>query len=275
MSVRYADLHIHTTCSDGLVRPEDIASLAKGAGLGTIAITDHDTIKGVGRAVRGDLSSEVEIIPGVELSTIIDKTEVHILGYFINWEDAGFAERMEELGRGRLRRAEEILLRLRCLGIDLSFDTVLSFASEGVIGRPHIADALVKKGLVSSYDEAFDKYIGQHAPAYVPKRLLSPAEAMELISSVGGIPVLAHPGTLRRGEIIPQLVRQGLKGIEAIHPMHTPQMSGYYKCLAEKYKIIYTGGSDYHGKGRTLDSIGEHKVPYQVVERLKASCFRL
>jgi len=252
------------------MRPEDIGALAAQAGIATIAITDHDTICGIDRAIAARGNSTAEVIPGVELSAVIDETEVHILGYFIDWHEATFTERMGQLRRGRLERAKKILLRLKELGVDLPLESVLEIAGEGVIGRPHIADGLIRGGFVSSYDEAFDRYIGQGAPAYIPKQLLHPAEAIRLISSVGGIPVLAHPGTLKEEGFIRQLILWGLKGIEAVHPVHTQRMIDYYKTLAKTHGLLYTGGSDFHGEGRRFNSIGKQKVPSQVVRDLKS-----
>ncbi len=269
MEESYVDLHTHTTCSDGLARPEQMPDLAKKAGLKAVAVTDHDTTRAIDRALQAGSLLNIEVIPGVELSTMLDDNEIHILGYFIDWQNRNFGEKIRRLREGRLFRAEKILARLKRLGINLHIDQVLEIAGEGVVGRPHIADALVREGVVCSYDEAFDRYIGQHGPAYVPKRLLSPAEAIGLIATAGGVPVLAHPGTVHRDELIPLLVKWGLKGIEIIHPMHTPQLTQHYQEISRRYGLVCTGGSDYHGKGRLLNEIGKYKVPYQMVETLR------
>jgi predicted metal-dependent phosphoesterase TrpH len=269
MKESYVDLHIHTTCSDGIDRPEEIPGLAEKAGLKAVAITDHDTVRAIERALQAASPLNIEVIPGVELSTMLNDSEIHILGYFMDWQNRAFGEKMRELKEGRLFRAKKMVARLKKLGINLHLDQVLQIAGEGVVGRPHIADALVREGVVSSYSEAFNRYIGQNGPAYVSKRLLSPVEAIDLIGRAGGVPVLAHPATMHKDEFIPLLVKWGLKGIETVHPMHTPQLIRHYKEISQRYNLVCTGGSDYHGKDRLLSGIGKYKVTYQTVETLK------
>lgn len=269
MKESYVDLHTHTTCSDGIARPDEIPGLAKKAGLKAVAITDHDTVLAIDRALQAASLLDIQVIPGIELSTMLNDTEIHILGYFMDWQNEAFREKMRELKEGRLFRAEKMVARLNKLGINVHLDQVLQIAGEGVVGRPHIADALVREGVVSSYAEAFDRYIGQHGPAYVSKHLLSPAEAIGLIATAGGVPVLAHPATMHKDEFIPLLVKWGLKGIETIHPMHTPQLIQHYEEISQRYGLVCTGGSDYHGKDRLLSGIGKYKVPYQTVETLR------
>ncbi len=269
MEDSYVDLHTHTTCSDGITRPEEIPGLAKKVGLKAIAITDHDTVRAIDRALQAASPLNIEVIPGVELSTMLNDSEIHILGYFMDWQNRAFGGKMRELKEGRLFRAEKMVARLNKLGINLHLDQVLEIAGEGVVGRPHIADALVREGVVSSYAKAFDRYIGQHGPAYVSKRLLSPAEAIGLIGTAGGVPVLAHPATMHKDELIPLLVKWGLKGIETIHPMHTPQLIQHYEEISQRYGLVCTGGSDYHGKDRLLSGIGKYKITYRTVETLR------
>ncbi len=266
---RFVDLHVHTTCSDGVFRPEEVVRMAAEAGLEVIAITDHDTVDGVKRALEAGRKEGVEVIPGVELSARAGPSDIHILGYYVDIEDPQFREWMEKLRRERWERARKIVEKLNILGVGLRFDTVLEVAGEAVIGRPHIADALVREAWVASYNEAFQKYIGYDGPAYLPKYEISPEEGIEIIRKAGGIPVFAHPGTARRDELIPGMVRAGLMGIEAFHPLHPPEACRYYQNLARKYGLLYTGGSDFHGSDRRMAPLGSQRVSYDVFQTLK------
>ena len=270
------DLHIHTTCSDGLTPPEEIVSSAIEAGLRAIAITDHDTTDGIDRAMRANeqMDGSLEIIPGIELSALVGKSDVHILGYFIDHHNEMLLQQIYKFKEARHQRAQQIVARLNGMGLDLKFETVLEVADNAVLGRPHIAEALVREELVYSFHEAFAAYIGYDKEAYVPKYQISPQEAIDMIVLGGGIPVLAHPGTLGRDELIPSMIKAGLQGIEAIHPMHPRAMVQYYRQLAEKNGIIYTGGSDYHGETRGCQAMAEPDVPLSVLEGLRTLVFR-
>ena len=269
MSVKYVDLHIHTRCSDGMVAPEEIPHMAFRAGLEVVAITDHDAVDGIERAFAGNGYDGLEIVPGVELSATAGGADVHILGYYIDWQDRTLLEWIAFFREKRLERARRMVEKLRALGMDLCFETVLEMANGAAVGRPHVADALVKEELIGSYGEAFARYIGYDGPAYFPKVGISPAEAIRLIRGVGGIPVLAHPGTVQRDEWIPSMVRDGLMGIEVFHPMHSPIVRRYYEALAIKHGVIRTGGSDYHGEGRGRAQIGCECVPRWMAENLR------
>ncbi|RKY57179.1 MAG: phosphatase [Candidatus Latescibacterota bacterium] len=266
---RFVDLHVHTTCSDGIFRPEEVVRMAAEAGLEVIAITDHDTVDGVERALEAGRQIGVEVIPGVELSTRAGRSEIHILGYYVDLNASPFKECMERFRRERWERARKIVEKLNLLGVGLRFETVLEVAGEAVIGRPHIADALVREAWVTSYDEAFRKYIGYDGPAYLPKYDISPEDGIEIIRKAGGIPVLGHPGTARRDDLIPGMVRAGLMGIEVFHPLHPPKASRYYQKLARKYGLIYTGGSDFHGSDRRMAPLGSQQVSYEVFQALR------
>jgi len=269
MSVKYVDLHIHTRCSDGVVAPEEIPHLAFEAGLEVVAITDHDAVDGIERAFAANGYNGLEIVPGVELSTTVEGADVHILGYYIDWRDRTLLEWIALFQEKRLERARKMVEKLRALGLDLCIETVLEVANGAAIGRPHIADALVKEELIEFYGEAFARYIGYDGPAYFPKHAISPAEAIRLIREAGGIPVLAHPGTVHRDECIPSMVRDGLMGIEVFHPMHSPTVRRHYEALAIKHGILRTGGSDYHGDGRGRAQIGCECVPRWMAENLR------
>ena len=269
MSNKYVDLHIHTRCSDGTSTPEEIPILASQAGLEAVAITDHDAVDGIERAIAGNTCNGLEIIPGVELSTTVGDADIHILGYYIDWRDRTLLEWIALFREKRLERARKIVEKLRTLGLDLRFDTVLEVADGAAIGRPHIADALVKEELIRFYGEAFSRYIGYDGPAYFPKYAISPSEAIRLIRQAGGIPVLAHPGSVHRDECIPAMVRDGLMGIEVFHPIHPPVVRRHYEALAIKHGILRTGGSDYHGDGRGRAQIGCECVPGGLGEKLR------
>ena len=269
MSGKYVDLHIHTRCSDGVVAPEEIPHLAFRAGLKVVAITDHDAVDGIERVFAGNGYDGLEIVPGVELSATAGGADVHVLGYYIDWQDRTLLEWIAFFRQKRLERARRMVEKLRALGLDLCFETVLEVANGAAVGRPHVADALVKEELIGSYGEAFSRYIGYDGPAYFPKVGISPAEAIRLIRGVGGIPVLAHPGTVQRDEWIPSMVRDGLMGIEVFHPMHPPIVRRYYEALAIKHGVICTGGSDYHGEGRGRAQIGCECVPCWIAENLR------
>ncbi len=272
--MNYVDLHVHSTCSDGLVRPEELPNLAVKVGLEAISITDHDTVAGVERGIEAGREAGIEVVPGVELSTISGETDIHILGYFIDWRNPELLSVLETFRRKRYDRAREMVRRLNKLGLNLSFDTVVEIAGDGALGRPHVAEALVRENLISNSSEAFDRYIGYHGPAYVPKYALSPKDAIRIIISAGGIPVFSHPGTANRDELIPGMVRDGLMGIEAYHPMHPAELRRYYINLAKKHGLVHTGGSDYHGEGRGIGQIGCEMVPISVLEDLRR-CLRM
>ena len=266
------DLHLHTTCSDGQDTPEEIVEAAFNAGYNTISITDHDTVKGVVRGLEAARDKTLEVIPGIELSSVDGMEDVHILGYYINHKDPLFLEQIAFFKEKRLERAEKIVRNLNRLGMDIQIDTVFRIAHGAPIGRPHIAEALLSEELINTYGEAF-RYIGSDGPAYVPKYEVKPSEAIAFIRQNGGISVLAHPGILDRDELIGELKEYGLMGIEAIHPLHPPEKQVYYEKLARKYGLLITGGSDWHGKGRSSNFrklINSRKVPRKTIQEMKS-----
>ncbi|MEE8417380.1 MAG: PHP domain-containing protein [candidate division Zixibacteria bacterium] len=269
MKKDYIDLHIHTNASDGLFTPSEIVENSLKLGLGAISITDHDTVDGYAEATRIVDPEVMEVVPGVELSSNYKGADIHILGYYIDHQNPEFVKKILKFRQYRYERGENMVARLNEIGLNLSMDTVKTIAGNSSLGRPHVADALLKEEFVQTYDEAFARYIGYHAPAYVPKKILTPPEAIDLIHLIRGVAVMAHPGTLRHDEFIPDLVEMGLDGIEAFHSQHKRNDIIRYKNMAGKFGIIYTGGSDCHGprKGRAL--IGTQRVPYSVLEKLK------
>lgn len=270
MSNGYADLHIHTKASDSTFSAEQVLELAKSSGLQAIGITDHDTVDGLARAVEIAPNYGVEIIPGVELSAEEDNTEIHILGYFMDWRNTDFKKRLDELKESRLERAKEIVGKLSALGLDLKIEAILNLTeSYTAVGRLHIARAMKLAGFVSSIPEAFRKYLGQNGPAYVKKQFLSPFEAANLIKNAGGIPVLAHPGVLNNYILIEKVLQSGMQGIEVYHTEHSSATVLKLKELASQYKLLITGGSDDHGAGKSKIYLGSILIPYEYVEKMK------
>lgn len=266
---KWIDLHIHTTASDSLLTPTEAVEIAKECGLSAISITDHDTIDGFVKAEQRAEELGIELIPGVELSVAYKGEDFHLLGYLIDYENPEFLKKINSFREERSVRGEKMVEKLNELGIDLRVDTVKAIAGGGSVGRPHLADALLKEEFVHTYDEAFARYLGYHAPAYVPKMHLTPKEAIDLIHLVRGVAVFAHPGTSRSQHAIYDFFEMGLDGIEAYHFQHDRNMTTHYINLAKKLGLIYTGGSDCHGrrKGRIL--IGAVKVPYRCLEMLR------
>jgi predicted metal-dependent phosphoesterase TrpH len=261
------DLHIHTIASDGLLTASEVLMVARERGLKAIAITDHDTTDGFVEAIRE--GGDMELVAGVELSCAYSESDVHVLGYFINYKDAGFIRIIKSFRQDRYRRGEAMVAKLNELGINLTMDTVNAIAGNASVGRPHLAAALVKEEYVQTFDEAFARYLGYHASAYVPKKHFDVDHAIDLIHRIGGVAVLAHPGTLRHDEFIGDFVDMGLDGIEAYHSMHKRNQVLHYKNLAKKYNVFYSGGSDCHGprKGKVL--IGTQKVPESCLDKMK------
>ena len=262
---KFADMHVHTRASDGWLTSEEAVKRAKEAGLVAVGIADHDSIDGLDAALKASKRHGVEVIPGVELSAEAEGTEIHIIGYHIDWQDEQFRKRLREFQEFRKGRARQMVDKLRELGIDITYEEVLAAAGGGVIGRPHVAQVMVERGYVQNPDEAFDRYLGSGKPAYVKKFELSPTEAIQMIQRIGGIPVLAHP-KFGGEDLLPELIRHGLRGIEVYHSQHDPAEVSRYKRLAREHNLLVTGGTNSHG----FDvSIGSVRVPYKLVEKLK------
>lgn len=243
------DLHVHTTASDGAFTPSEVLAMAQEMGLAGLAITDHDTVSGLEEAYQ-QLSQHdysLKFIPGIEMNTEVDETEVHILGYYVNRLHQPLLSRLQEIKHSRLERAQRMISRLRSMGLVIQFDQVQKLARGDSIGRPHVAQALLEKGYVFSIKEAFEKYIGKGKPAYIPRYKFLPEEAIELIFSAGGIPVLAHPGLIRDKLLITAAIRLGIQGIEVYYPEHTYQQVEEYLQLSRTHHLLVTGGSDFHG----------------------------
>lgn len=269
-------MHVHTTASDGVWSPEEAVLLAKRRGLVAIGITDHDTIDGLGRAAKASPLCGVEVLEGLEISTQVGDEDVHILGYYPNIDSPKLTSFLENMKEKRKERVSRMMLRLRENGVRIDPDLLKSITGESTPGRPHLARALVKMGYANSTREAFDLYLLPGRPGYYPRFKISPKTAIELVTEVGGVPVLAHPGLVKTWDaetMITELVLYGLKGVEAFHPVHSPSSAQRYVEISRSLGLLITGGSDAHGPGYEYNTeIGEVRVPYHLVDDLKKAC---
>jgi len=268
--MRFADLHLHTFFSDGTFTPEELVLYAQKNSLACIALTDHDTVEGCERAAKACAAVKMEFIPGAELTAEMDDTEVHILGYFLDTQNAVLLEKIAKFQAVRQSRIHEMVAALNKLGVPLKVEAVFALANCKSPGRPHVARALVKERLIGNLDEAFEKYLKRGRPAWVPKAKMSALESVELIHQAGGLAVMAHPGLNRSDEIIPGLVDAGLDGIECFHSKHSTSTSERYLEIADKYRLLVTGGSDCHGFSKNKPLIGSVRLPYEHVQELQA-----
>lgn len=272
----YADLHSHTFASDGMQTPTENVRIATEAGLGAIAITDHDTVAGIDEALAAGKEYGILVVPGVEISTVSQGEDIHVLGYWIDHHNKRFLQRLAELRAVRDQRNEMMLERLNMLGAVITMEDVraslkASKKADETLGRPHIADALLRKGYVATIAEAFDRYLGKNGAAYVNPPRIEPFTAIRWIKEAGGVPVLAHPGLYGQDELIEQLVESGLAGLEVYHADHKPTQEEHYLAIANNLKLIVTAGSDFHGERNGVvfhAPIGSRKIEISVVQQL-------
>lgn len=268
--MRHADLHTHTTASDGRLSPPGLVQKAHLRGLAALSITDHDTIAAYPTATLAAEQTGIELIPGVELSANVDGKDVHLLGYGFDLADAGLRAHLARYREERVGRAREIVDRMAGLGRPIAWERVQALAGHGAIGRPHIARAIVEAGHAETVQGAFVRYIGDDAPAFVPKGDATPEELIGLLHAAGGVCVLAHPATFVRLDFVERLVAAGLDGIETVHPAHDLDLRAYWQRIAQRFGLIETGGSDYHGFGERDDErFGAYTVPVERVRRLQ------
>jgi predicted metal-dependent phosphoesterase TrpH len=277
----FIDLHIHTTASDGVMTPSELVRYAKAKGLRAIAITDHDTIEGLEEGLSEGERIGFEVIPGLEISVKHSPGSMHLLGYFLDIHHPLLTERLQYLQQARAERNPKIAEKLKELGLKVTYEEVLKASGGGQVGRPHFAQVLMEKGYVRTFQEAFDRFLKKGAAAYVEKVRFAISEALHFIKEAGGVAVLAHPNTLgMKGQsaledLVLQLVKEGLQGIEVYYPEHSPLEVAQYKILAERHGLLATGGTDYHGiEGNDLDigvGRGEMRLPYSIVESLRAA----
>lgn len=266
---------MHTFFSDGSDSPESVVEESCHAGLSVIAITDHDTLAAIKPARAAAESWGIEVIPGIELSTESEGKDIHILGYFMDPDNSDLVKKLEEFRATRFARIAAMVENLKKEGLDnLSFEEIKNGCRSDALGRPHLAMALVQKGWVGNAWEAFDKYIGDQCPAYVPKHKQSPVEAIDLIRKCGGVAVLAHPMVTAKDELIPSFVEAGLGGIEVYYPNCSETVISFYEGIARKHKLTMTGGSDAHGKNKNNTWIGKRRIPCELVEQLRARAKR-
>ena len=270
------DLHLHTNESDGRLTPAELVDVAGRRGMRVIAVTDHDSTEGLEEAFRtAKKYPNLIVIPGIELSTDIPGSEVHILGYFLKYQDEAFQQKLLEFREAREDRGQRMVEKLRELGMPVEWERVLHYAQggEGAVGRPHVAQAMLEAGVVSSVQEAFDLWIGRNGPAYADRPKLTPAEAVGLVRQVGGLAVLAHPKDVldNLDPILDDLCAAGLTGMEVHYQGYEGQLHDYLLGVAEKRGLIPCGGSDYHGiESRPEAGIGNVYVPMDTAERLFA-----
>jgi len=270
------DLHLHTTASDGALAPPDLVLEARAAGLSILSVTDHDTTGGLAAAQDAAAGAHIEVIPGIEISSVADGRDVHVLGYFVDPESPSLRAFLLSQRQDRLRRISDIRDRLSVLGCPIDIDPILDAAARGQsVGRPQIAAALVRAGHVRSRDEAFDRFLEFGGPAFVPRAGVSPAEVVSLVHEAGGIASLAHPGLTACDALIPPLAAAGLDAIEAWHPDHDASTQAKYRRLAAALGLLVTGGSDFHGvPGHGASTLGSVALPAADLERLRIAADR-
>lgn len=256
------DLHAHTNVSDGTLSPAQLVELAAREGLRALAVTDHDHVGGLAEAREAGARLGVEVVAGIELSVTHPSGEFHLLGYLFDDQDPALLRELEDLRNHRAGRAARIVERLRAQGVDVALEDVAREASAqagGSIGRPHVARALMRKGLVRSVEEAFDRWLADGKPAAVPKRKMEAREAIRMLHAAGGVAVLAHPVTLApeaRDRVVRDLAALGLDGVEVVHSKHGPEDAQRFRDLARELGLAATGGSDFHGENKPDVKLG-------------------
>ena len=271
------DLHTHSTASDGIYAPAELLQKAHTSGLRVLALTDHDTTNGLDEARAAALQLGIDFIPGIEINTDVGTDEIHVLGYYLDYQHPEFQQVLQVLRDARERRGQRMVELLNEQGIAVSWERVRAIA-QGSVGRPHVAKALLEAGYVQSISEAFDKYIGKSCPAYVPRYRLAPIDAVRLIRSANGLPVMAHPidlpGIDELRNWLPELVEAGLVGLETYYGPYTQEQERQLRALADQYHLIPTGGTDFHGPGIHPTPLGGRFVPFEAVQRLKDAALR-
>lgn len=268
--VSRVDLHLHSTASDGMLTPEQVVELAAARGIGIIALTDHDTTRGVKAAQARGERLGVRVLSGLEISTVLEEEEVHILGYRLDIDNRRLQKQLALLSSAREERIKKIINKLNQLGYPLHWDEVSPETKTGNLGRPHVARAMVKRGYAASGEDAFHRFLSHGAPAFVPRYKIHPVNAVDLVHAAGGLAFLAHPGLLKQMEMMDKIIAAaGLDGLEAYHSQHPPALQQELLALANAQGLFVSGGSDCHGEpGNCL--LGTVAVPWaQIAPWLK------
>jgi predicted metal-dependent phosphoesterase TrpH len=263
-----ADLHVHSTASDGSLSPAELVSLAMDRGLDVMAIADHDSVGGITPALDAARDTDLVLVPAVELSAVHGGRDIHRLAYFVDHTSPELLAHLSDLREARLRRAEAMVVALNSAGYPVALDDVLAMSGGGAVGRSHVARALVDAGHAETVSDAFSRLIGRGRPFYVRKDARSPKDVLATIVASGAVPVLAHPGVSGATDLVGQLVAMGLRGLEAYHADHTPAQRDSLLALASRFDLLVTGGTDYHGPGAPNPDLGSTEVPDACVRAL-------
>ena len=282
MTTGKVDLHTHSTCSDGTCTPSQLVRIAQEKGLSAFALTDHDTVAGLEEAMEAAAGTEVEVIPGIELSTKYQDKDVHIVGLLFDHQSPECKEALQEFVDARKARNREMCERMCAAGIPIPYEELMADNPGSVVTRANMARFLLKKGVVSQIKEAFDRYIGDEAPFFIPREKITPVRAVEFLRRFHGVPILAHPFQYRLGEeglerLVRELKEAGLMGIEAYYCTHTPEMTAQIRDLAERYDLLLSGGSDFHGSNKPGlemgNGYGQLCVPGECLVKMKHARF--
>jgi 3',5'-nucleoside bisphosphate phosphatase len=259
------DFHTHTDSSDGALSAEELIEKARQAGITTLGICDHDTVSGLDTAVSIASKKGLTVVPGIEITSSYKRFQLHFLGYFFDYTDKKFLSRLGELQDARVRRAKRIIAKLNRIKIPLTFESVIERVGGHLsVGRPHIANTMVEEGYAQTYDEVFHKYIGIGRPAYEANYPFPPAEAIGMVSAAGGLAFLAHPSHYVNEDLLMRLMKDGLQGIEVVHPSHSEEEIAYYNRFANENSLLKSGGSDFHGGLKNDDgNLGKYVIPVE------------
>lgn len=271
--MRYVDLHVHSNASDGTLTPSEVVHLALQKNLAAIALSDHDTVKGVPEAISAAEGTTLEVVPATELSCYYRNVEIHVLGLFVDYRDADFQSKLEELEQERMQRNLDMIALFQRDNISITLEELQAGNPRSVITRAHFARVLVEKGYCKDKNAAFDRYVGVGCPYYLPKPQITPELSLPLITKAGGIPILAHPMLYKLGyrqveKLIQHLIPLGLKGIEAYHSSNNISQSDKLRSLALKYHLVVSGGSDFHGANKPDIELGTGRGGLRITESI-------
>jgi predicted metal-dependent phosphoesterase TrpH len=269
MDEKWIDLHVHTTYSDGLLTPEEVVGMAKEKGMTAIGIADHDTINGIPEALETGETNGVEVVTGVELSSQYEGRDIHILGYYFDVDHPKLLQYLKRFRDERGRRAEKMVKNLNDLGVNITMEEVEEKSDGASIGRPHIAEILMEKGFVETFQEAFQRYLGYGSKAYEEKYKIDPENAIALISEAKGLSFLAHPGYSVSNDLIFHFIKSGLDGIEIVHPNIPQNRTQQLHQMVQNHNLLASGGSDCHGGRSGHMCLGDHKIPYAYLEEMR------